>query len=312
MKSRSSQVAQLLNRLRMRQVALLLAIEEAGTLGGAARAIGMTQPAATKMLAELESTLGHRLFERTGRVLQINDAGRRALLGFKGLRGTLEQLQRELHELALGHAGRLSIGSIMAASPTYLTLALAKLKKQRPLLSVRVEVGTSDRLMELLDEGTLDIVIGEVPAAAEGYEFRPLSEEPVALVCAIDHPLARARNLSFERLRQYPWVLQPEGAPMREVIVQEFLGHHAPPPAGSLETSSTLITVHLVTRTQVIAALPRSVAKGFQKHRMLGILPYTVRQRLASFGSVVRSDRPLSSQADHFLRLLHEGGSDAW
>ncbi len=312
MKNQIPNVTQLLNRLRMRQVALLLAIEELGTLGAAARQLGMTQPAATKMLAELESTVGQRLFERVGRVLQINDAGRYALLGFKGVRGTLEQLQRQLRDLQLGLSGRLSVGSLMAASPTYLTLALAKLQVQRPRLSVQVEVGTSERLMTLLDEGRLDVVIGRVPGAATDYQFRPLSEEPIALVCAPGHPLEKSRKLSFERLQQFPWVLQPEATPMREVVLQEFQAHHAQLPNGLLETSSTLITVHLVSRTQMIAALPRSVAKGFQKHRMLAILPYRLRHSLASYGSVVRADRPLSNQGQEFLRLLHEGGSDAW
>lgn len=83
-----------------------------------------------KMLHELEETLGQTLFDRTGRALQLNAAGQRAMLSFRGMRGTLEQLHRELHELQLGSAGRLSIGSIMAASPTFLTRALAKLKEQ--------------------------------------------------------------------------------------------------------------------------------------------------------------------------------------
>lgn len=296
----------------MRQVALLLAIEESGTLGGAARQIGMTQPAATKMLTELENTLGQKLFARVGRTLQINDAGRRTLLGFKGVRGTLEQLLRELRELQLGQSGHVSIGSIMAASPTYLTLSLAKLKQEHPLLSVQIEVGTNDHLMALLDEGTLDVVIGRVPGATSGYEFRPLSEEPISLVCAPDHPLAKLRPLTFNRLLKFPWVIQPEGSPMRDAILQEFQEHHAPLPSGLLKTSSTMITVHLISRTQMIAALPRSIALGFQKHGMLSVLRYLVRPRLASYGSIIRADRPISVQASHFLRLLHEGRSYAW
>lgn len=290
----------------------MLAIEEIGTLGGAAREIGMTQPAATKMLHELEETLGQKLFDRLGRVLRLNAAGRLVMLSFRGMTGTLEQLQRELHELRLGSAGRLAVGSIMAASPTYLTRALAKLKEQYPLLSVGIEVGTSDRLMEQLDEGELDVVIGRVPGASGGYKFRPLSEEVISVVCAPNHPLARVRSPAFDRLRTYPWVLQPEGSPMRDVIVQEFLEHHTPLPTGLLETSSTLITVHLVARTQTIAALPQSVAKGFQAHRMLGLVKYPMRNRLASYGSIVRADRPMSPQAEHFLRLIHEDGPVSW
>lgn len=308
----SSAVAQLLNRLRMRQVALMLAIEEHVTLGAAAKAIGISQPAATKMLHEMEEAIGQPVFDRIGRTLRLNTAGKRVLLSFRGLLGSMEQLQHDLNELRQGRAGQLALGSIMAASPTYLTLALAKLKAEHPLLSFTIEVGTSDRLMEQLDEGSLDVVIGRVPGSTGAYRFTPLSEEAISVVCAPDHPLARVRQPSFERLTQYPWVLQPQGSPMRDVIVEEFMEHHRPLPTGLLETSSTLITVHLVSRTNMIAALPQSVAKGFRRHKMLGLLNYTMGHRLASYGSIVRDDRPLSRQADHFLRLLHEGGSDAW
>ena len=305
-------VTSLLNRLRMRQVALLLAIETTGTLGAAAREIGMTQPAATKMLHELESMLALKLFDRIGRSLKLNAAGHLAVQSFRGMTGTLALLQRELHELALGNAGRLSVGSIMAASPTYLTRALAKLKDHCPLLSVDIEVGTSQRLMEQLDDGKLDVVIGRVPGSPMGYQFEPLSEESLAVVCAPAHPLAGLREPAFSHLTAYPWVLQPPGNPMRDVVVQEFEEHHAPLPGGVLETSSTMITVHLVARSHMIAALPQSVAKGFQKHRMLSVVRYPMRSRLAAYGSIVRADRPRSPQAAHFLRLLHEGGPAPW
>ena len=99
---------------------------------------------------------------------------------------------------------------------------------------------------------------------------------------------------------------------MRQVVVQEFEEHHAPLTGGVLETSSTMITVHLVARSHMIAALPQSVAKGFQKHRMLSVVRYPMRSRLAAYGSILRADRPRSAQAAHFLRLLHEGGPAPW
>jgi DNA-binding transcriptional LysR family regulator len=289
----------------MRQVALMLAVDEFGTLGAAAKSIGISQPAASKILNAMEDAFGLQVFDRIGRTLRMNAAGIQVMKSFHGLQGTIEQLQRDINDLRLGRAGHLAIGSIMAASPTYLTLVLAKLKEKFPLISVTIEVGTSDRLMELLDDGTLDMVIGRVPGQNGAYRFTPLSEEPILLVCAINHPLIKVRKPEFKRLTQYPWVLQPEGSPMRDVIVQEFMAHHSPIPAGLLETSSTMITVHIVSRTNMIAALPQSVANGFCKHKMLGLVNYTIGYQIASYGSIVRVDRPLSPQADHLLRMLH-------
>ena len=304
--SATTPVSQLLNRLRMRQIALLLAIEQRGTLGKAARELGMTQPAATKMLHELESALGAPLFARVGRTIQINQAGRQALLSFKGLQGTLEQLQRELQQVKAGKLGRIGIGSIMAASPTYLTRALAELKAQNPRLDISVHVGTNDRLMTQLDEGELDVVIGRVPGSVENYRFRPLAEEAVSIICASDHPLSASCAPGFGHISKYPWVLQPEGTPLRELIANEFAAHHAALAEGLLETSSTLITIHLVTRSQLLAVLPTSVAKGFARHGMLNTLRYRMRNQLATYGSIVRTDRPLAAQAAHFLQLLHQ------
>ena len=75
---RQESTPQLLNRLRMRQMALILAIDERRTLRAAAAQLGMTQPAATKMLHELEIALGQPLFERVGRGLQAQRRPARA------------------------------------------------------------------------------------------------------------------------------------------------------------------------------------------------------------------------------------------
>ena len=102
---RPDSTPQLLNRVRMRQVALMLAIEEMRTLRAASGHVGLTQPAATKMLHELESAMGQPLFDRVGRGLQVNAAGARVLNYFRGIRGSMESLNRDLHELREGTAG---------------------------------------------------------------------------------------------------------------------------------------------------------------------------------------------------------------
>ncbi|MCS4509404.1 LysR family transcriptional regulator [Xylophilus ampelinus] len=299
-------VPRLLNRMRMRQVALVLAIEERSTLRAAASELGMTQPAATKMLHELEDTLGYRLFDRVGRGLRVNAAGACVTEYFRGMRGGLEALRRELQGLRLGSAGKLFIGSIMAASPADLTLALVRLKALYPLLSVEISVGTSDRLMEQLREGRLDVVIGRMPGGTGGdCVFEPLSDERLSVVVAVSHPLARARTVTFAALQAYPWILQPAGSPMREAMEQEFAAHHLPLPPGLVETASILTTTDLIARTDMVAVIPWSIAGRYAEHGLLRVLPCPIRNRLAAYGSIVRSDRPASAALRHFVELLH-------
>lgn len=300
---RRSSTPQLLNRLRMRQIALLLAVEECSTLRAAADRLGLTQPAATKMLRELESALGQPLFERIGRGLVLNPAGERVLGYFRGIRGSVEALNRELGELQLGSAGRLAIGSIMAASPGRLTEALVQLKARFPLLAIDIAVDTSDRLIPQLQEGVLEIVIGREVGAQ--CDFRPVDDEALAIVAGRHHPLAGASGIEFPALLAYPWILQPAGSPAREVVEREFGLHHRPMPRGLIETGSILTTLNLVDRSEMLGVIPLTVAQRNAAHGLVAIVDYAFSEKLPSYGSIVRHDRPLSVPGQHFLALFH-------
>ncbi|WP_304351950.1 LysR family transcriptional regulator [Comamonas testosteroni] len=297
---------QLLNRLRMRQVALILAIDERQTLRAAAAELGLTQPAATKMLQELEDALGQPLFERVGRRLQRNAAGERVLEYFRSLRGNIEALNRELGELRQGSSGRLAVGSIMAASPGRLTQALLELKRQLPLLELEVAVDTSDRLLAQLREGVLEVVVGRMTnEAGSDCRFCPIDDEQLAFIVREEHPLLSLQRPSLQALQGHGWVMQPPGSPMRALIEQEFREHSLPLPRGLIETGSILTTINLVRSSNMVGVIPRTVADLHAAHRMLQILPYQTRRSLEAYGSLVRKDRPISRSAQMFLDLLH-------
>jgi len=302
---------QLLNRMRMRQVALMLAIEEHRTLRAAAQQLGMTQPAASKMLHELEDALGEALFNRAGRGLQLNPAGQAVMNTFRGLRNSMAALGHELEELRLGSSGKLFVGSIMVAT-TSLSAALIGLKQLYPLLSVEVSVDTSDRLVELLRSGNLDVVLGRMPdatsAANQDCRFEPIGEEAIAVVASCTHPLlrqARKGGVDFASLLAYPWILQPRGSPSREVVEQEFLGHHAHLPLGLIETTSILIAASLIARSEMLAVIPRAIATHYEEHGLLRIVPYSFRHTLSAWGSLLPRDRAVNPITRQFIELLH-------
>ncbi len=302
----NSLIPQLLNRLRMRQVALILAIGEHGTLRKASAELGMTQPAATKMIQELESALGQRLFERVGRGQKLSPAGESVLRYFRGMRGSVESMTRELAELQLGSSGRVSVGSIMAPSSNLLTEAIIALKKTYPLLSVDVTLDTSDRLFELLRQGTLDVAIGRIRDEHRAdYSFDELENEELAVVVGTHHPLVSKKAVKFASLLDYTWILQPHGSPMREVLEEEFRMLQAPSPKGAIETASILITTNLIAESDMIGVLPKSIADTYDKHGLLKVLPCHIQHKMESFGSITRKDRPLSEAARVFLAALH-------
>ena len=303
--------AQLLNRPRMRQVALILAVGEHGTLRKAFSELGTTQPAATKMIQELELALGQRLFERVGRGQQLTAAGSSVLAHFRGMRGSVEAMTRELAELQQGSAGRLSVGTIMAPSPTLLTNAVIALKKAYPLLAVDITMDTSDRLLELLREGTLDVAIGRIrDQHRQDYSFTPLANEALAVVVGKHHPLAGQAEVAFAALLAYPWILQPTGSPMREVLDQEFRMLQVPAPRGLIETASILTTTDLIDKTDMIAVMPQSIAGTYARHGLVYVLPCDIQHKMESFGSITLKDRLVSEASRFFLGAIHGGRAE--
>ncbi|HET7156850.1 MAG TPA: LysR substrate-binding domain-containing protein, partial [Hyphomicrobiaceae bacterium] len=135
--------------------------------------------------------------------------------------------------------------------------------------------------------------------------FRTIDDEALAVVVADDHPLVGKRRVEFAALCAFSWVLQPHGSPMRDLIDHEFRDHHAPLPKGLIETGSILTTINLIRGSQLIGVIPDAVAQQYAAHDVLRVLPYRFRQKLEAYGSVVRSDRPLSKPAQEFLALLH-------
>lgn len=304
-----SPTPQLLNRLRMRQVALLLAIGELRTLRAAAAHLGMTQPAATKMLHELEHTMGQPLFDRVGRGLQLTSAGRCVLGYFQGLQGHFDALMRELGNLQQGATGKLCIGSIMAASPAVLSQALIRTKAMYPMLTIQITVDTSDRLIDGLRRGDLDLVIGRIPDdVPDDLTFEPIAQEALSVVTRPDHPLARQARVVWSDLANAQWILQPHGSPMREVLEKEFRSHRSRPPKGLIETSSILTTMDLLAHSEMIAVIPTETAQSYEEHGMLARLRYTIRQQLSEYGVITSKGRPLTPASSQLVSFAAKRG----
>ncbi|MCM3377994.1 LysR substrate-binding domain-containing protein, partial [Bacillus licheniformis] len=115
--------------------------------------------------------------------------------------------------------------------------------------------------------------------------------------------------VEFDALLDYAWIVQPTGSPAREVVEREFRSRHQPMPRGLVETGSILTTMNLVDRSSMLGVIPLTVAQRNAAHGLVAIIDYTLEQKLPSYGSLVRRDRPLSIPAQQFLALFHRDGA---
>ena len=181
-----------------------LAAADAGSLSGAARALGVSQPSLTAQIQRLEAQLGARLFTRHGRGVSLTEAGTtlapraRALLD--AMRTTEEAVRRGEAEAAR----TLNVGAIPTIAPYVLPAALQRLRARLPEVRVALHEDYSEALARQLEEGQLDVGIAALP-----YDFAPLATEPLgtdALVVAVpaSHAAARAGRITLEELHGAP------------------------------------------------------------------------------------------------------------
>jgi DNA-binding transcriptional LysR family regulator len=298
--------AALLLRLRTRQLLLLQALGRERNLGRAAAVLGMSQPAATKLLQQAEEALGVPLFTRLARGMEPTPAGevlvryaRQALVDFGFAR-------EQMAALRSGLRGRLRLGSVPGALPQLLAPALAEYKKQHPRVAVSLLVETSDVMLALLERGEVDLVLGRPTESHfdDELEIRPLLAEDQVAVVRAAHPLAAKKKLALADLVRWPWILQPPGSPQRsrfESALREA-GLHAR--LDITETASTVATTVLLEASDMIAIMPASLAAHYARLGVLQALPVSLPVQVPPIHLVTRRHRELTPVAAGFVEVL--------
>ncbi len=294
------------SRLRLRQLRLLISLDELGSIHKAAEAMSITQPGATKALNEIESTLGAVLFERTSKGLEANDLGRCVLRYARLINTDLAHLREEMLGILQGHGGRLSVGTIMGAVPM-LVEGLARLRQEQPDLSVTVVEDTSERLLSLLDQGRLDLVVcrTSVSRRPDAYDSRVKHQEQLVLVANPQHPLAASQSLALDQLAASRWIVFPVNMPMRVTLEREFREAGLSFPQYPIETSSTFTTLAMLRQDAgLLAVMPWDVAKVAVEHGMVVRLPLLIKSRSEPYEVVTRKEIELSRNAQLLIDIL--------
>lgn len=278
----------ILSRLRFRQLALVVRLSETGNLHAAARAVNLSQPGATKMLKELEATLGVLLFDRLSRGMVPTRAGEEVVRYARMILSDATRMSDTARAVQSGTSGQVRMGAIMAALPDLLPGLVARMRRETPALMLDLRLVTSDLLIEGLVDGSFELGLGRPVDVArmEGLRFEPLLPEDLAIVVARGHGLAEAPGLALEDLAEMEWVLQPRPSPMRAAIDLAFARAGLPPPRHRIETSSMLATTVLLEQCGLLGVLPVAMAGFCERHGLLRILPVELRSELGPFGLI--------------------------
>ena len=281
------------SRLRMRHLQLLFVLSEEGSLRKTAHIMALTQPAVTKALHELESLVGDALFTRTHKGLVANKLGEAAIRYAQLVFADLSGLHEEMTALQSGNLGTLRIGSMGSLVGGLLPRTLAQLTQRHPKLNITVVIDTSDVLLQALSLDQLDLVVARITDGwpTDELNFEAFDEEVIQIVARTGHPQQHNSEVTLETLARYPWVVQSQPAPLREIYQQIFRESQVQAPASQLETASTMLTVSLLQQTDMVALMPLSLVEYYSDLDVLAPLPVKVSARLMPFGLISRKGR---------------------
>ncbi|WP_018914842.1 LysR family transcriptional regulator [Thiomonas sp. FB-6] len=290
-------------RLRNLQVVALAA--ELGSLQKVAQALRISQPAATKAIADFEAQLGIPLFERHARGMRVAPAGRELLPLLRRLIDDTRRCAERAVQQRLGASASLRLASVAAGVSGVLAAGLGEFARRHADICVDVLDVDIFSLSALIAEDGADLFVcrhpGEVP---QGYVFEALVDDAHVLVVPITHALARMNSLTLDDLARFEWLLPPSGIPARQIFEELWAASGAAAPnVCKVSTRSPLLIAELVNQLELIALVPFTIARPSLEAGTLTELRFPGLRGLGPMGLLWRGPEA-SEAAQHLVATL--------
>jgi DNA-binding transcriptional LysR family regulator len=296
--------------LRFSQLRLIVSLQDTGQISAAAARLAITQPAASRLLAELNDLTGAQLYTRHARGIVLTEAGRQFAATARTILRELEETGQAISELSQGTRGLVRIGAVTGPALEIVLPVIRELRLTHPEISVEVMVDTSDKLSVALLAHRLDFYIGRLheDTDARAVAMRPIGPEPVDLIVRLEHPLTRRSGIRLEDCLIYDWIMQPPGGLQRRTVETYLLENGHRLPERILGTSSLLLTIALISETNAIAPVARSVGEFYAAGSGFGgriqLLGLTKDMMVSTYSLVRRLDETLSQAAARAFALI--------
>jgi DNA-binding transcriptional LysR family regulator len=301
-------LASQLRRLKPIQLRLLAELDHTGALGLAAARIGVAQPAASRLLADMEDLLGLRLHERQGRGLQLTQVGRALARRATRIEIELADAARDLAEAATGRAGVVRVGAVTGPALSLVMPVLISLQRDLPDFRAEVMVATSVTLCEMLHDGRLDFALARLAPGETQLEAKMIAGEPLSLVVRRGHPILVRPRISVDDLLAYDWVMGDDETLLTQTVIARMTELGLPLPRRRISTSSFLLTLALLNQTDAIAPLATPVVDSFAGNPSVPFvsLPVDLGLSVAPFSLITRTGSQMTPSAQRLADAIRD------
>jgi DNA-binding transcriptional LysR family regulator len=295
-------------RIRLRDLHILLAVAERGSMAKASSHLSISHPVVSKTISDLEQTLGVRLFDRNSQGVELTNYGRVLLECGVTVFDEMRQGLKRIEFLADPASGELRIGCPEITMAGLLPAIVERFSRRYPGIQLHVLLAnTGMRQFQDLRERNIDLLIGRMPQpfVEDDLTAEILFDEPFLAVAGMQSHWAR-RQVRLDDLIGDPWVLPPYDSAPGSLILEIFRSGGLQPPQPSIVTLSVQLTVTLIAGGRFVGLLPSSVAQFSTKRAGLKILAVKLPVKRFAAGIITVKGRTASPLAELFIESARE------
>lgn len=267
----------------------------------AAGKLGLTQPAISTQVRQLEEEFGVRLFDRIGKKVFLTQPGILLLEHAGRILNVQKEAFDALRDLMPALAGHLTLGATEGSCLYLLPKVFAAFKKKHPAVQITIYRNFTTKIVQKLLEDSLDLGFVSLPVNVREIATIPLFHEPVEVAMPPDHPLAAQPSVTVDEIARYPWIF-PKASRVREMLDELFRGVRAPVHV-TIELSGVETIKRFVGIGLGISLLSRSYAAAEVKDGRLKLVPLADPRLDRQLGLAYRTDRYLSRSTQAFIDI---------
>jgi len=298
-------------RIRLRDLHVLFAVDQFGSMAKAGAVLGITQSAVSQIVADLENALGVSLLDRSTRGVEATVYGRALLKYGKAAFDTLRQGIQEIEFLADPGVGEIRIGAPESVSSAILPTILRKFSQQHPRAHIDIDTTDVTAAIPKLRDRSLDIVMALGGRArediwlAKDLKVELLFNDELVIAADMNNPLAHRRKLDLADLAEVPWLLAPSGF-SNVVLAEAFRIRGLDMPNVVLRTFSIHIRANLIVGSHFVTTLPRSVLDYYAHRLAVKALPVALPARPWPLVMVTLKDRTVGPIVERFIKCARD------
>lgn len=289
--------------MTLHHLEVLVAVCQEKTMHAAAQKLNISQPAISKMIADLEQYYHVKLFERINHRLYLTPVGETMRSYAVQILEMFQNMENEIHEQ--GHQDHIRIGASVSVGTCMLPPLLQRLKQTMPKITYAVTVHNTSQIEQMVNDYTLDLGLVEGKIENPNLVIEKIAEDELVLVAAAKHPLLQKQNLTYQDLEKYPFISRENGSSSRnqlELHLQE-LGLNL---NMNYSCSSVEAIKQALLYTDGIAVLSKMMIQEEIKKGALAVLPLDEMKFKRSIRLIYHKNKYLSPAMQTLLQLLQD------